>query len=95
MELFVFSYYPMSATNPNHPMTTTPPNSAPVFPVPYMGKPGDWTVRDEFAKSAMEGMIVSHGESCDGYREILAKQSFAVADAMLAERAKQQKGTTP
>lgn len=44
------------------------------------------SLRDWFAGMALQGMATHHGQICDGYRENLAKNSYRVADAMLAAR---------
>ncbi len=47
---------------------------------------GGMTLRDWFAGQALAGMIRSHGDECDGYREYMAKNAYRAADAMIAAR---------
>lgn len=44
--------------------------------------------RDFFAAHALQALIQVHGESASGFVEELAKDAYAMADAMLKERAK-------
>lgn len=49
------------------------------------------TLRDWFAGQALAGQLANSAARCDGVSEaadLFAKDSYALADAMLAERAK-------
>lgn len=70
------------------------PANPPAFPSPYLqddpiGSPG-MTLRDWFAGQALIGRLSRAYFQVDakGFEEKLAKQCSAIADAMLAERAK-------
>lgn len=45
------------------------------------------SLRDQFAMAAMTGFIM-RGESGQGYAERVARMSFNVADAMIADRSR-------
>lgn len=55
-------------------------------------EPGNLTMRDYFAAKAMQGELAAQSEESGFYPDenfpALAKRSYAVADAMLNERAK-------
>lgn len=56
--------------------------SASGYPYPADGM----TLRDYFAAAALQGMLAD--ANTDGTKELFATRAYAMADAMLAERAK-------
>ncbi len=63
------------------------------FPVPNsanMNREEGMTLRDYFAAKAMAGMVAGDAAQqtmfSDGYTALLARQSYEIADAMLAAR---------
>lgn len=48
---------------------------------------GGMTLRDYFAAAALQGLIAYSGNS-SAYSDLQAKQSYKIADAMMAERSK-------
>ena len=50
-----------------------------------------WSIRDDFAVAAMQGMIAASGDSYgiyDFYDIVVAKSAYKVADKMIKERSK-------
>ena len=48
------------------------------------------SLRDKFAGQALQGLVANPGDGPMGGENILAKQAYAIADAMLAEREKEK-----
>lgn len=70
------------------------PENPPAFPVawpaPNAPEPG-MTLRDYFAAAALQGLLARGAKkvAMNGTEMVIDEASFAIADAMLAERAKQ------
>ena len=79
-------------------MSNTNINGGPAFPASYYTDDGEFakrdgmTLRDYFAAKAMQAWLSTFTESRhpaeNGGASDVAKASYAIADAMLAERAK-------
>jgi len=67
------------------------------FPVPNSGYQQGMDLRDYFAAKAMQGLLThqwlylydrAKWENCDDWGDYVVETSYAIADAMLAERNK-------
>ena len=67
---------------------TTKDTGGPAFPAPAgCGQDTGMTLRDYFAAKAMQGKMACPYKTQSG-ADVYARDSYAIADAMLAERAK-------
>lgn len=68
----------------DRPMSETPNDGGPAFPMAAVIGTDDMSLRDWFAGQALTGLMMSQWGKAS-YGE-LAKKSYAAADAMLSER---------
>ena len=75
-------------------MSTPIKDGGPAFPSPGLNSATDerqygrdgMSLRDWLAGQALAAIVLDHGDSCDGYRQAVARRAYAIADAMLRAR---------
>ena len=65
-------------------------NNEKAFPNPHLRSDDGITVRDYMAAKAMQGMLAACTGWSEAQQERLAKCSYAMADAMLKERGREE-----
>lgn len=76
-------------------MSTTPNDGGPAFPIRFengMYQQGI-TIRDYFAAAALQGLLACPNHEAPTWENFVG-QSYKLADAMLAERAKRNGGAS-